>query len=301
MAFGEEGILGKAQLAKEMYANDTAYTEQSMANATAYLEEMLKEDEEPPIEDEEIIDEPVDWSDVVVDAKYYEFTFNEEEKTATCNGIKDEYLSEGAILDGGTKITKIGLPDKATENGVEYTVNMIGVSTFAGCTGLEKVNLPEGITIIGGSAFSGCTALEKTNVPDSVTILANYSFSGCTSLKRISMKGVTTIGAYAFENCTGLESINLPDNVTTIGAYAFENCTGLESINLPDNVTAIGVYAFQNCTSLQSIRIPNSVTTIYDTAFTGCTNLTTINIDKPAGSIAGEKWGAENATIIWNG
>ena len=41
MAFGDDGIIKRAEQAKDMYANDTAYTDQSMANATAYLDEML--------------------------------------------------------------------------------------------------------------------------------------------------------------------------------------------------------------------------------------------------------------------
>ena len=41
MAFGDDGIIKRAQQAADMYANDTAYTDQAMANATAYLDEML--------------------------------------------------------------------------------------------------------------------------------------------------------------------------------------------------------------------------------------------------------------------
>ena len=40
-AFTDDGIIQRAEQAKDMYANDTAYTDQSMANATAYLDEML--------------------------------------------------------------------------------------------------------------------------------------------------------------------------------------------------------------------------------------------------------------------
>ena len=40
-AFTDDGIIKRAEQAKDMYANDTAYTDQSMANATAYLDEML--------------------------------------------------------------------------------------------------------------------------------------------------------------------------------------------------------------------------------------------------------------------
>ena len=36
MAFGDDGIIKRAEQAKDMYANDTAYTDQAMAKETAY-------------------------------------------------------------------------------------------------------------------------------------------------------------------------------------------------------------------------------------------------------------------------
>ena len=55
MAFGDDGIIKRAEQAADMYANDTAYTDQSMANATAYLDEMLNGvagggTDEPPVQ-----------------------------------------------------------------------------------------------------------------------------------------------------------------------------------------------------------------------------------------------------------
>ena len=46
MAFGDDGIIKRAELAKDMYTNDIAYTDQSMANATAYLDGILNKVEE---------------------------------------------------------------------------------------------------------------------------------------------------------------------------------------------------------------------------------------------------------------
>ena len=40
-AFGDDGIIKRAELASDMYANDTAYTDQSMANVVGYLDGML--------------------------------------------------------------------------------------------------------------------------------------------------------------------------------------------------------------------------------------------------------------------
>ena len=40
-AFGDNGLIKRAENAKEYYANDTVYTEESVSNAEAYLEEAL--------------------------------------------------------------------------------------------------------------------------------------------------------------------------------------------------------------------------------------------------------------------
>ena len=41
MAFGDDGIIKRAEQASDMYANDTAYTDQSMANVVGYLDGIL--------------------------------------------------------------------------------------------------------------------------------------------------------------------------------------------------------------------------------------------------------------------
>ena len=61
MAFGDDGIIKRAQQAADMYANDTAYTDQAMANATAYLDEMLNGVTGGGADEPETPEVPSDW------------------------------------------------------------------------------------------------------------------------------------------------------------------------------------------------------------------------------------------------
>ena len=40
-AFGNNGLIGRAEDARDYYANDTKYTEQAIANVDAYLDEYV--------------------------------------------------------------------------------------------------------------------------------------------------------------------------------------------------------------------------------------------------------------------
>ena len=51
MAFGDNGLIKQAELARDMAANSTQYETESMANLTAYLNEVMNEDTEIPLPD----------------------------------------------------------------------------------------------------------------------------------------------------------------------------------------------------------------------------------------------------------
>lgn len=40
-AFGNNGLIGRAESARDYYANDTKYTEEAIANVDAYLDEYV--------------------------------------------------------------------------------------------------------------------------------------------------------------------------------------------------------------------------------------------------------------------
>ncbi len=132
--------------------------------------------------------------------------------------------------------------------------------------------LMEGIEYIGDKAFFGCTGIEKIAIPDSVTALGTRAFYKCEGLRELTIgKGLTEISDYAFYNCILLESITIPEGITSIGQYAFRGCTALKSLNIANTVTSIGGFAFMGAENLNTLVIPESVTSIGKHAFRGMT------------------------------
>ena len=81
-------------------------------------------------------------------------------------------------------------------------VTSIGISAFAGCSGLTSVTIPESVTSIGERAFYGCSGLTSVTIPEGVTSIGDYAFRECTSLADVYYGGseaqwkTITIGNY---------------------------------------------------------------------------------------------------------
>lgn len=175
----------------------------------------------------------------------------------------------------------------------------LGYSTFASCSQLTSVNLPNNLTMIPNSTFYNSVNLRYFNGKDGILEVPNVTkigygaFSGvlgltevvCPNIKELSVGG--THGA--FYSCKNLRSISLPTSVEKIGAYSFNGCSSLEieDLNFPflvelgersfyktklkkisnlgSTVTVIGISTFDECSELTEVDLSS------------LTNLTTIN------------------------
>ncbi len=249
-------------------------------------------------------------------------------------------LGEGAFES--TAITSIEIPRKLEEGNVSYG-EIYGNSNgpFCKCEQLKTVKFEDGTTEIAQYLFAGCTGLESIEIPDTVTIIERKAFFKCKNLKTVNISNVTTrICENAFNNCEGLTDIIIPDSVTNIGAGAFFECenladvklskelktlgeaafesTAITSIEIPrkleegnvsygeiygnsngpfckceqlktvkfeDGTTKVAQYLFAGCTGLESIVIPDTVTTIEQKAFYGCSLLKRVQIPVSCTSI----------------
>ena len=186
---------------------------------------------------------------------------------------------------------------------------------FYGCINLKEAVFEDGSTVIANHILESVESLEKVTIPDTVTIINQASFHGCFKLKEVSLpNGIVSIGSRAFKDCNKLEEIKLPDNLEKIGYLAFKNCSGLKSITIPKNTTEVtfedeGLYSvFDNCnkltevvfeegstmvadhicenmTALERVVIPDTVTSIGVSAFHNCRNLKEVTIPKNVESI----------------
>ena len=191
----------------------------------------------------------------------------------------------GGAFSGCSSLESITIPEGVTS-----------IGSFSGCSSLKSIEIPEGVTSIG--SFSRCSSLESINIPEGVTSIESFGFYNCTSLTSIDIPDkVTNIGEATFAGCSSLNSINIPEGVTTIKNMAFSGCSSLESINIPEEVTSIGYSAFEGCSSLKSIEIPEGVTSIGNSAFLGCSSLENITIPEGVTSLGKET--IPKSTIIY--
>ncbi len=93
---------------------------------------------------------------------------------------------------------------------------------------LIQVYFASGTTTITAGTFAGCTKLTSISIPNTITSIGSSAFSGCTGLTGFTFpSAVTSIGTYAFYGCTGMSRIYIPSSVTTMGSNVFQNCSNL--------------------------------------------------------------------------
>ena len=84
-------------------------------------------------------------------------------------------------------------------------------NTFDGCTNLESVTLPDGITHIYYRAFRNCQKLTSIIIPELVTTIGESCFYGCKALQSVTVGspdpasislGTNVFGGIALQSCT---------------------------------------------------------------------------------------------------
>ena len=170
----------------------------------------------------------------------------------------------------------------AGESYLTITVND-GVAIVMDClaTATGDIDIPStynGATVkqIANSAFEGCTRIEKVSIPAGVTKIGNMAFYNCDKLEEVSFAGDNniTFGTEVFYNCTSLKAVVLPDKAKQVTTRMFYGCQSLESVVFPSVMTSIGTEAFAKCYALKSVSIPATTTSIGKNAFLGCNSVT---------------------------
>ena len=131
---------------------------------------------------------------------------------------------------------------------------------FAGCTGITRIHLLEGILTIGAGAFEGCTSLENIELPNTAVSLGDNAFSGCEKLETAVLpESLKTLGKNAFAGCTSLKEITAFDSLTAVGENAFSACEALETVTFNEGLETLGAGAFAGCTALKEITLPTTL------------------------------------------
>ncbi len=129
--------------------------------------------------------------------------------TDPTTGIQWKYSLWRDSFDDSDKATIEGASNAFGSLTIPSTINSHRVTTiedgtFADCTSLTSVTIPDSVTTIRDSAFLGCTSLTSVTIPDSVTTIGYDAFKGCTNLRHayIIFNKARNIAPTAFEDST---------------------------------------------------------------------------------------------------
>lgn len=131
---------------------------------------------------------------------------------------------EKESFKGDTALAEVILP---TAGGI----TAIPDGAFAGCTSLtgENLKIPKNIVTITANAFKE-SGLEKLYIPNQVTMIGASAFEACKNLEDVHISNnISSISQSTFKNCEKLEKIEIPVKVTQIGTNAFYG-SGLKDV-----------------------------------------------------------------------
>ena len=181
-------------------------------------------------------------------------------RTIEVDAANRKYAAEDGILY--TKDFRELLRCPAARKGcvrVRDGVRHIGVSAFEWCEELERIELPESVTLIDQLAFSKCHALMEILLPKGIVAIKREAFADCTTLKSVCIPAsCLRIGYRAFTGCKCLASVQLPPTLVRLADYAFFECESLASMSVPDNLACLGSCVFSRCTALREIYLPKA-------------------------------------------
>ena len=212
------------------------------------------------------------------------------------------------VIDGKVKervkLEIVTLPD---------SLNEIGPRSFLNNKRLQRINIPENVSVVKALAFGNCDKLQEVyynatnayvdNSGEQYTISSN-PFEGCTSTTGFDVyvgDNVESIPTYMFfqsqygnkairnlvfgENskCTTIKSsafsqchissMNLPTSLRRIESSAFSGNKYMTELVIPEGVTFVDASAFEHWDALTTVHIPSTLDYLAGVAFRYCANL----------------------------
>lgn len=146
----------------------------------------------------------------------------------------------------------------------------IGQSAFESCEQLGGTfRFPKSLKVIGIDAFSQCRQLEGIELPEGLERIGNYAFLYCERLggKLVLPESLQEIGERVFEGAAFHGDLTIPRNIKTIPAGTFLNAGFDSGLTLPEGLTEVGAVAFADNHFQGELKLPESLHTIGDGAF----------------------------------
>lgn len=145
----------------------------------------------------------------------------------------------------------------------------IGESAFSYCCNLVNISLPETLKFIGARALS-YTGINKIDIPNGVVYIGPYAFECCLDLSSAKVgNGIKQISDGLFLCCKNLAKVNLGDSIQTVSNNAFFETSFISNAeNYKDGLLIVSdKYLIKTISSLENCKIPENVEIVADGAF----------------------------------
>jgi len=131
------------------------------------------------------------------------------------SGIETVTIPEGVVNFGATLFYDCKRLRKVVMKGVPAD-GVLPDETFAGCSALAELELPEGLKVIGKNALYQI-ATPTLSLPSSIKELRDGALSGCEARSLVIPEGVETLGDGALCQMWRLSELTLPSTLRSIG------------------------------------------------------------------------------------
>ena len=227
-----------------------------------------------------------------------------------CRGLESITVTEdndhvaasgNCLIDTATKTLLTGCRNSVIP--ADGSVTAIGDYAFAGCEGLKKLVIPEGVLSIGRAAFYRCADLTDLTIPQSAREIGAWAFFECPGY---AAKTETLFSGYCGEyyrddfspekqtmmrwtlDSDGTLTISgkgkmadyMPGVPIVIVPPWTEEAAYIRRVVLEDGVESIGDYAFYRCTGITSVSIPATVTVLGSDLFPDEAPITSLTVSK---------------------
>ena len=242
-----KGLLGKRELPSEVQPDDTL--------------EQLIDDGVTTATGEDIRSLDLDQlQSVVVNNKLYYFSTDHDSPGAD-NFLYTLEEDDTIRLDDykGTEQREILIPEVI--DGLPVTE--IGEACFQNDLTLEKVTMPDTVDVIGVSAFAGCSELKEAVFSANLKKIDIKAFENSGLINVVLPVSVESIEAGAFSGCENLETIFLPKGIEMIPQDVLRGTPNLKTVTIAAEKVLIDKDAFDSGVDLTLIGVPGSYTETY--------------------------------------
>lgn len=143
------------------------------------------------------------------------------------------YLEPYAFRKCGS-LTSVTIPATVNQSMKGFAYLLEG--TFYDCGSLETVILPDNLDRIGEKCFAGCSSLQRMELPNQIN-LNDYAFAHCTSLTEVVVNGSLYANPTSFLRCSSLRHVRGESRSLIHSRQAFSTCLALTELTVTDDMS----------------------------------------------------------------